>query len=246
MLSPLSCSSFLGRPWRFRWIFIFSGGRWWPAVAGGRRRGAAATVNTLFFTFFFALPLIVLFALVYQLRNHKIEPQLTRSTKNTTQKNKQKRLPFLSLFESRRGCDSGVVETYGLGCNVLFSSFVLIAVLCVCVVIVQVFVNFSVPFCLCLWSDPFSGCFLQVDLWTGFCAMKIGYEVVRFCPFFYVLCRLFIVPGFLLGFVERCREICTLNWIGRSIFVPEFVLQTRPIRIEPWHTVTWIGTKKNR
>jgi len=94
----------------------------------GRRRGGVAVVNTFFFTFFFALPLIVLFALVYQLRNHKIEPQLTRSTKNTTQKNKQKRLPFLSLFESRQGCDSGVVETYGLGCNVLFSSFVLIAI----------------------------------------------------------------------------------------------------------------------
>ena len=32
--------------------------------------------------------------------------------------------------------------------------------------------------------------------------------------FFCVLCRLFIVPGFLLGFVEMCREICTLDWIG--------------------------------
>jgi len=104
MLSPLSCSSFLGRPWRFRWIFIFSGGRWWPAVAGGRRRGAAATVNTLFFTFFFALPLIVLFALVYQLRNHKIEPQLTRSTKkHNTKKNKQKKDYLFFLFLNRDG-----------------------------------------------------------------------------------------------------------------------------------------------
>jgi len=142
---------------------MVAGGGWGrrPAVVGG----AAAAVNTLFFTSFFVLPLIVLFALVYQLRNHKIEPQLTRSTKkHNTKKTNKKRLPFLSLFESRRCCDSGVVETYGLGCNVLFSSFVLIAVLCVCVVILQVFVNFSVPFCLCLWSDPFSGCFLQVDL----------------------------------------------------------------------------------
>jgi len=42
--------------------------------------------------------------------------------------------------------------------------------------------------------------------------------VVRFSGFFspcFSVCRYpFIVNRFLLGFVERCREICTWDWIG--------------------------------
>ena len=35
------------------------------------------------------------------------------------------------------------------------------------------------------------------------------------------VCRCpFIVNGFLLGFVERCREICTLDWIGVKVCSP--------------------------
>ena len=69
------------------------------------------------------------------------------------------------------------------------------------------------------WSP--SGCFCRLVLCNFSSIFSVCVQV------------LFILNRFLLGFVERCREICTLNWIGRSVSVPEFVLQMRPIRIEP-------------
>ena len=89
-----------------------------------------------------------------------------------------------------------VMDSHGLCRLLLFFEFFLIVFL-------------QVSLCVCVGGK----------LWVFEC--KVGCDellclceflAVEIVPFFCVLCRLFIVPGFLLGFVERCREICI--WIG--------------------------------
>ena len=116
------------------WMFFISAqnparGMRVPAVVGRPVR-RCHRVGTLFLFFcFFSLPLYSSFCTCLSTQKSQNWTPTRKIYKKTQhKKNKQKRLPFLSLFESRRGCDSGAVETYGLGCNVLFSSIVLITI----------------------------------------------------------------------------------------------------------------------
>jgi len=84
------------------------------------------------------------------------------------------------------------------------------------------------------YSDKGFGPFDFFWLFVRLLLLKIeGCYFRNFGPPLLLLCckYLFIVNRFLLGFVERCREICTLDWIGVKV-CSWFVLEMRAIRIE--------------
>ena len=58
-------------------------------------------------------------------------------------------------------------------------------------------------------------CFLMI---VYIVAEKLSCAFLGFFSSVFSVCRcLFIVNRFSLGFVKRCREICTLDWVGVTV-----------------------------
>jgi len=198
-----------------------SGDGWPTGAAAPPRR------NPIFiFLFFFSYPYILLSALVYQLRNHKIEPQLTRSTKkhNTKKTNKKDYLFFLFLNRDGvailvlwRCTASAVMSSSPLLCWLRFGNRVCVMIRTIVVRLCRWRLCYWSPGCwifvYCVWkSQVLKDLKLDLGYWLRFCVFVLWYcrIFVNFSvPFLCAAGTGFIVRGLWLGFVPISRK----NWI---------------------------------